>query len=223
MTSTCHGDPKRGAASGTAPSDVLAARVLESLATLAALVRAEGDTEASIHLESALVTARIAAALRTQGKSNRSAAEQSGAVRIGRDLSVAMRQLDGSVWVRRTEAEGGWTDAPNAEVEPGRRVGPDLGADVVGSAQARAVARGAAGAALLADAMSRWSWVHSAARTTWSCSPSAGRAIVTAIAGGFPVAAVGGDMAGRIDAIAMGVLDGLGWRPHPRQMAAHRR
>lgn len=182
--------------------DVLS-RLVESAAAIAARLRAEADPVVAIHMESALVTMRIAASLLPID------------LQAGPCSSTAapMEQVDGPVWKRVIKPER----MAGLPAVPAPQRGPDAGVSVIASDAARRLASEAAGASLLADALGRWSWVHEATRTTWSCSPSAARALVSALGRCRPVP-LGPEMTGRIDADALDVMAAVGWTPHPRQI-----
>jgi len=92
----------------------------------------------------------------------------------------------------------------------------DLGADLLGSPEARAFAASPIGSAMLMDALAYGSWFKPASATRWTTGRAAARAIVVALAAGAAVGSLAPTLAGaRVDRDVLLLIESLGWRRDP--------
>jgi hypothetical protein len=100
---------------------------------------------------------------------------------------------------------------PLAEIAPWAAT-PDLGADLVASAEAISICAGPVGATLLFCALAHHWWMHRATGAKWSTDVSGAHALIAALNDGAGCAMpVTGTAARLVDAEVLALLDALGW------------
>lgn len=180
-----------------------------------------GEGSAATYAEAAGISLRVAARahracapVRRDRAAGAAVPDGLGVLASDRQARVLAAAGEG-VLLHRHGADG----APYAvaDLTASRRVAPDLGVDLVAGA-GRALCDGPVGAALLADALGRWLWIHEASRRSWETTPEGARRIVAMLSNGRRPADLSAVIDGRVDAATLEAIQSAGWRLHPRQV-----